>query len=211
MWADVNLEAGTLRLHHQLSKPSHTPEFVPLKSGPPRTLDLSDGLVELLRTHRKHQSEVKMRNRKAYTDRGLVFAKEARVRSAERLGDPLQINNIGETELNPLIKKAGVKRIKFHGLRHTAVTLALLAGVPVKVVSTRPLEDINHRRPLHARAPKHGQGRCLEGRQHPRRIGKLATFWPRNSQNHVKNPEKDTTRTLGSHCKQTKGGTKRKS
>ena len=137
MWADIDLEAGTLRLHHQLSKPSHAPEFVPLKSGWPRTLDISESLVDLLGEHRKHQSEVKMRNRKAYTDRGLVFAKESRVRSADRLGDPLQVNNIAETELDPLIKKAGVKRIKFHGLRHTAATLALLAGVSVKVVSTR--------------------------------------------------------------------------
>jgi integrase len=32
---------------------------------------------------------------------------------------------------------AGVPRLVFHGLRHTSATLALLAGVPVHVVSQR--------------------------------------------------------------------------
>ena len=35
------------------------------------------------------------------------------------------------------IKAAGVKPIKFHGLRHTCATLLLSAGVPVHVVSKR--------------------------------------------------------------------------
>jgi integrase len=43
----------------------------------------------------------------------------------------------GQREFAKLINAAGVKTIRFHGLRHTAATLALLAGVPVKVVSER--------------------------------------------------------------------------
>ena len=34
---------------------------------------------------------------------------------ADSLGLPLQVNTIGERQFAPLIKKAGVKRIKFHG------------------------------------------------------------------------------------------------
>ena len=36
-----------------------------------------------------------------------------------------------------LIKAAGVKVMKPHGLRHTSITLALSAGIPVHVVSRR--------------------------------------------------------------------------
>ena len=36
-----------------------------------------------------------------------------------------------------LIKTAGVKPIKFHGMRHTVATLLLQAGQPVHVVSER--------------------------------------------------------------------------
>jgi len=118
MWGDTDLEAGTVRVVHQLQKPCSEPNFVPLKSSSARTLDLSPELVELLKAHRQHQSEVKMRNRLAYHDHGLIFAKEGRVTSAERLGDPLQTNNIAEREFDPMIKNAEVRRIKFHGLRH---------------------------------------------------------------------------------------------
>ena len=53
------------------------------------------------------------------------------------LGDPLPVRSIGAREFAKLVKEAGVPSIKFHGLRHTAATLALIAGVDVKTVSFR--------------------------------------------------------------------------
>ena len=77
-----------------------------------------------------------MANRKTYIDQGLIFAKEwSDVRKrGDSLGHPLQVNNIGQREFNRLIKAAGVKRIKFHGMRHTVATLMLSAGLPAHVV-----------------------------------------------------------------------------
>jgi integrase len=79
-----------------------------------------------------------MRNRATYADHGLVFAKDwsERQRTHDVLGQ-LQLNNIGERQYARLIKEAGVRRIKFHGLRHTCATLLLAAGTPVHVVSER--------------------------------------------------------------------------
>ena len=54
-----------------------------------------------------------------------------------RLGGPLQVNNIAAREFNKLIAKAGVRRIVFHGTRHTCATLMLSAGVPPNVVQHR--------------------------------------------------------------------------
>ena len=45
--------------------------------------------------------------------------------------------DIGQREFARLVEASGVRRIKFHGLRHTSATLALKAGVPVKVVAQR--------------------------------------------------------------------------
>jgi integrase len=72
-------------------------------------------------------------------DLGLVFAKEwGDVRKqGDCLGHPLQANNMGQREYLALIKTAGVRRIKMHGLRHTMATLLLQAGQPVHVVSER--------------------------------------------------------------------------
>jgi integrase len=54
----------------------------------------------------------------------------------DSLGNPIQVNTIGQREFERLIKRAGVKRIKFHG-RHTVATLMLAAGVPAHVVQRR--------------------------------------------------------------------------
>ena len=95
--------------------------------------------ADLLRAHKRHQAEVKMANRTAYHDFGLVFAKEWTDvrRHGDTIGQPLQANNIGEREFARLIKAAGIRPIKFHGMRHTSATLLLQAGQPVHVVSQR--------------------------------------------------------------------------
>jgi site-specific recombinase XerC len=56
---------------------------------------------------------------------------------ADSLGLPLQVNTIGQRQFGRLIGAAGVRRIKFHGLRHTVATLMLSAGVPAHVVQHR--------------------------------------------------------------------------
>lgn len=82
---------------------------------------------------------MKMANRTIYKDHGLVFAKEWGERYGRKdfLGLSLQANNIGERELARIIKAAKVKRISFHGLRHTSATLLLKAGVAPHVVQQR--------------------------------------------------------------------------
>lgn len=142
LWEDLGLERGTLRVMQQLVRPGNAaaerePLFGPPKGGRIRTLDVSLDTCELLAAHKRHQAEIKIANRRAYHDRGLVFAKEGRGRESDRLGDPLQTNNLAEREFDELVKKAGVRRITLHGLRHTSATLALQAGVPLKVVSER--------------------------------------------------------------------------
>jgi integrase len=102
-------------------------------------VSLAQATIALLRTHRQQQRELRMANRTTYHDRGLVFAKEWSDcrKHGDTLGQPLQMNNLGQREYADLIKAADVKRIKFHGLRHTCATLLLQAGEPVHVVSER--------------------------------------------------------------------------
>ncbi len=131
-WEDFSAEQATLGVVHQLRRGA----FVPLKSGRPRALDLSSALVEVLLLHRRSQAELKLRNGRAYGDRGFIFAVEFQSGPA-KLGAPLTLPNVARRVFLRLIEDVGVKRITFHGLRHTSATLALVAGVPVKVVSER--------------------------------------------------------------------------
>ena len=116
-WSDLGA-TGRLTVRRQLVKP---------------------GSLNLLREHRRLQAELKLRNRQHYHDHGLIFAKEwgDRTRRYDTLGDPLQMNNLGQREYAKLITASGVRRIKFHGMRHTCATLLLQAGVPAHVVQKR--------------------------------------------------------------------------
>ena len=131
-WENFNAERATVGIVHQLRRGA----FVPLKSGRPRELDLSSPLVDALLLHRRAQAELKLRNGRAYKDRAFIFAVEFASGPA-KLGAPLVLANLAARVFPRLIENAGVKPITFHGLRHTSATLALAAGVPVKVVSER--------------------------------------------------------------------------
>jgi integrase len=138
-WSDLDLAAGKMRIVRQLLTPGAAPVFGPPKNGQPRTVALATETTALLRAHKRHQARLNMANRTTYADHGLVFAKEwSDVRKrGDCLGNPLQINNLGQREYARLIAAAKVRPIKFHGLRHTCATLLLQAGQPVHVVSER--------------------------------------------------------------------------
>jgi len=128
-----------MHIVQQLLVPGAEPVFGPPKTGRPRTISLSPAVVALLRTHRQRQREFRMANGPRYHDHELVFAKDWSdlQRRSDCLGEPLQINNLGQREYAQIIKAARLRPIKFHGLRHTCATLLLQAGVPVHVVSER--------------------------------------------------------------------------
>ncbi len=126
-------------MQRQLVKPRPQPIFGPVKNQTERVLELAPETLDLLAKHKRHQAEIKLRNRQYYHDHGLMFAKEWGdiQRRRDVLGNPLQANNLGQREFARLLTASGVRRIKFHGMRHTCATLLLQAGVPPHVVQKR--------------------------------------------------------------------------
>lgn len=97
--------------------------------------------VEALRTHRSRQAQERLAIGPGYSTLDLVFAHAD--------GRPLNPPTVSRT-FDRLVEAAGVLKISLHGLRHTFATLALLDGIPSKVVaevlghsSTRVTEDLD--------------------------------------------------------------------
>ena len=138
-WPVVDLSTGRVLVREQLLRGGRAPVFVPTKGKVARTVDLGPEAVERLKAHKAHQATIKMRYRRDYHDHDLVFAKEWTDlgRKHDVLGDPLQVNNLGQREFARLIAEAQVKPITLHGLRHTCASLLLSAGVAPHVVQQR--------------------------------------------------------------------------
>lgn len=139
LWSDVDLAQSRILVRQQLLKGGHEPVFIPTKGKRARTIDIAAETVAFLVTYKKHQAALKMRNRQAFRDHGLVFCKDWSEVAHKRdtLGDPLSVNNLGQREFARLIAAAKVKTITIHGLRHTCASLLLSAGVPPNVVQQR--------------------------------------------------------------------------
>ncbi|MDF0673237.1 MAG: tyrosine-type recombinase/integrase [Nitrospira sp.] len=131
-WADLNFETGKIAVMRQLIKRWPVPIFGPPKNKKPRTIDLSQEALVLLRKQKAAQAEIKLLAGNTYQDYGLIFAYDQ-----PPFGMPLSANNLGQREFSKLVKAAKVRPITIHGLRHTAATLMLKAGIPIKVVSER--------------------------------------------------------------------------
>jgi integrase len=94
-----------------------------------RKIELGDDAIDALRAHRKRQAEERLAMGQAWTDNDLVFC--------DTIGGALAPNNVTRRHFQPAITRADVPIIRFHDLRHTAATVMLLGGVPVKVASER--------------------------------------------------------------------------
>ena len=88
---------------------------------------LGEEATEALQRHHRRQQEERIRAGSAWSDMDLVFA--------NTVGRPLQPGNIRGRSFEPLLERAGLPRMRFHDLRHTAATLLLGAGIHPKVVS----------------------------------------------------------------------------
>ena len=125
-WTDVDLEHGKMRVSRTLSRAKGGPRFTTPKNGKGRPVTLTTQAVEALRSHRKGQNEARLRLGTLWEDNGLVFASET--------GKPLTRDFVDRRSFKPLLKRAGLPKIKLHDLRHTCATLLLSRGVHPKYV-----------------------------------------------------------------------------
>src|ERR687889_1610487 len=127
-WSDIDLDAGTLRVHRQLQRIREGGGLVfsEPKNASRRTIDLPQKALEALRSQRKRQIQEQLRAGAKWQDHGLVFASSK--------GTPMDAQNIVNRYFKPLLRRAELPNIRWHDLRHTCATLLLGRGVHPKMV-----------------------------------------------------------------------------
>lgn len=94
-----------------------------------RSVTLPRSTVDALTTHRAGQAREKLLQGPDYQDDGLIFC-TAR-------GTSLDLPGVTRRHFHPILKAAGLPRIRVYDLRHTCATLLLAAGEHPKIVSER--------------------------------------------------------------------------
>ena len=127
-WRDVNLDAGTAQVRATMQRVGdHLTFSEPKTTQSRRLVSLTTTGVAALRRHRVTQAAERLRMGAAWDDIDLVFPNE--------IGRPLEGSNLLRRSFFPILRRAGLPRIRFHDLRHTAATLMLGESVHPKVVA----------------------------------------------------------------------------
>jgi integrase len=119
-WDDVGpLAAGEVRIRQQLQVVKKQLVLQELKTDKSRrTLALPEVCVDALRTYRTRQLEQSLKAGADWTETGLVFTTARRGRRRQ-LGTALHPRNVLRI-LHAMLDEAGLPRMRFHELRHTA-------------------------------------------------------------------------------------------
>jgi integrase len=129
-WHSIDLERGEVRIVASLEQIGKELRFKAPKTERHRTVTLPAFAVAELRAHKSRQAEDLLALGIRQTGQTLVCARQD--------GEPLQPQSLTH-EFPRFLGRLGADfpRVRFHDLRHSHATLAMLAGVHPKVVQER--------------------------------------------------------------------------
>jgi integrase len=161
-WDAADLDRGTLQVRANLRQVDQAIAQTKTASSR-RRIQLTDRAVAALKRQRARQAEARLRAGADWQDLGLVFATAT--------GGPLRGNHVNDTTLPRILRAAGLPRIRFHDLRHSAATLLLEEGMHPKIVSEMlghstiaiTLDLYSHVTPTMQRQATEAMNRLLEG------------------------------------------------
>lgn len=133
-WEDIDFDSKRLYVRRNLCRVSTEPGSVtktklvlmdPKTAKSKRIIPLSNDVISVLDDHRKAQNIIKKQNHDIYNDQNTVFAKNN--------GDFLDPREMLR-DFHKLLKKIGIRKCRFHDLRHSFASLLLNSGESPKVI-----------------------------------------------------------------------------
>jgi integrase len=128
-WDDVDEESRLLRVRRSLQVGADGRRVMgdPKTKRSRRPVLLTALAIEALRRHRARQRKERETAGELWQDSQLVFTSP--------LGKPLSGTDLLRRQFYPLLERAGIRRVRFHDLRHSTATLLLSLGIHPKIVS----------------------------------------------------------------------------
>ena len=127
-WSDLQWVSGRLYVQRQVQqvrgKTWDTVE--PKTRSGKRVIKLGEGTLQKLREHKERQDVERKVAGDLWQDLDFIFSSS--------VGTPIDASNL-RLEFHKVLDRAGLPKIRFHDLRHTAASLMLNHGIPVIVVS----------------------------------------------------------------------------
>lgn len=126
-WTDVDLERQTVKVHRTVD---YIPKHGYVETGPKtaagrRSVLLPHFVVDILKQHHVQQLEARLKAGDKWEDRDLVFTD-----LSGGYFNPRYLEKL----FGKVLVEAGLPHRPFHNLRHSAATLLLSMGVPLKVI-----------------------------------------------------------------------------
>lgn len=129
-WDDVDFENGLLYVRHTMNHITGLGYVVgePKSWAGRRTIVLSEVTIKALRVHREQQEQSRALAGEKWLDQGIVFC--------NTVGNFLNPSNMLVT-FRQLLHDAGLPKVRFHDLRHSAATILAAARVDLKTIQER--------------------------------------------------------------------------
>jgi integrase len=125
-WSDVDLDKRLLRVNATLgTKDGKLTRLPPKSEQSRRTLALSSGAVAALDEQQKRQDNQRLLAGNRWKEHNLVFA--------STIGTPLNASNVTH-DFQKALAAAGLRRVRFHDLRHSAASFLIESGVDMRQV-----------------------------------------------------------------------------
>lgn len=125
-WSDVDFTAGTLTVRNSLQRVKGKLTLVEVKAQRSRrTITLPQVAISALVRHRARQEQERAFAGERWQQTGFIFT--------TTIGTPLDGTTVTH-RFQAMLKAAGLRRIRFHDLRHTCATLLLAQGVHPRVI-----------------------------------------------------------------------------
>lgn len=130
-WRDIDLENKTLSVNQNTiyaGKKFGVKTKNPKTTTSKRTISMPDMLVEILKEYKQEWSEQKILHGDLWENTDRLFL--------QYNGKPMNPCTLGQW-VTDFENEHGLRHIPCHSLRHTAITLQIMANIPLKVVSQR--------------------------------------------------------------------------